>query len=140
MSADDFTRRFGSSSSQSSKPDCYGDPRYYERDDPTCRACPSRGTCEVVIKRKDRAGRGGHQVSRSRATTLKSESRSNIPDISKYAEEEAEEGETFTSILVHNSSLNALQGFTATLNDAVAHIPRKGYANIFKAARSKNKK
>jgi hypothetical protein len=133
--ASDFSSKYGRTPRSTGKPDCFGDPEYHDPKDPYCRDCPSEAACNLIIRRKH-SNRTRARVARrgdvSRPTARQ--------DIDKHVEEPAEEGDTFSTTLIHNASLNAIQGALDTASHAWTQIPRKGYRNIFHSARNRKKK
>ena len=133
--SDEFSRRYSTSGSSSSKPDCYGDEDYYDRDDATCRACTSNTTCGLVVRRKMKKAENT-APHRSRAATTRRESSSRKPAARprREAQEMIDpgEGETFGEVALYNSAVEASQGFLDTIASAWSHVPRKSYkGNIF---------
>ena len=120
------------------KPRCYKDPDIYDQDDEECIQCTWYGSCGALVKSKTaRRDRNTRSVHRSSSTIRPP---AVIPKDSDYEYDDPEDADTFTSVLLHNSTLNALQGVTQTLNDAVAHIPRKSYQNLFTKMKKRKKK
>ena len=131
------------------RPECHGDEDYYDPDDSTCRQCEYRGTCQVLVrkaKEKTRKARAREAIDKARAAKAgaKTPARSSNGVIRTtnrdFELEEAEEDDTFTSVLTHNAALNALQGAADTFSDAISNIPRKSYTNVFTSARNRRKK
>lgn len=131
--SDEFSKRYSTTSNTSSKPECYGDEDYYDRDDRTCRACPSVTTCGLVIRRKQKREENSAPIARRNSPTGgKTPTKRTKIGSHSLSEVDPEPGDTFGEVALHNSSLNALQGFVDTISDAVSHIPRKRYTgNIF---------
>jgi hypothetical protein len=133
--SDEFSRRYSTSGSSSSKPDCYGDEDYYDRDDSTCRACASNTTCGLVVRRKLKKEESS-SPSRARTATTRAGASPRKPAARprREAQETIDpgEGETFGEVALYNSATEAAQGFLDTIASAWSHVPRKTYkGNIF---------
>jgi hypothetical protein len=129
-------------------PNCYADPDYYDRDDPECRRCAFRATCSSLVDKrkkekaretaakaieKARAARGGKaEVAEKKAGVIRQVGRD-------FVLEEPDDDDTFTSVTIYNATLNAAQGAVDTIANAVAHIPRKSYSNVFSNARRRRR-
>lgn len=132
--SDEFSRRYSTAGSSSGRPECYGDEDYYDRDDRTCRACPSNTTCGLVVRRKMKNAESPPKRAHSRSgraptkKDLPSRRREEVPTL----EIDPEEGETFGEVALYNSATEAAQGFLDTIANAWSHRPRKTYkGNIF---------
>jgi len=125
-----FSQRFSSSTNAREKPECYGDEDYYDPSDTTCRRCPVKGTCRVLVERRSKSS------DRNAITTTKSSrTGSSVPRKQASVVVDHEEDDSFMGVLGHNSMLNAGQGFVDTLSEAVSSIPRKKYPNPFSRLR-----
>ena len=142
-----FSSKYGQSSSVE-RPDCYGDEDYYDPDDPECRRCHSRSSCSLVIQRRKSQARTS-QRTRSRSNSLSrtpSRERTSSTEVElvraldSYPEGETLENDTFSSVVIHNATLNAVQATLDTASHAWSQIPRKGYQNLFHSERRRKKK
>ena len=132
-----FSRRFSDDDDDdrrpTRKPECYGDPDYYDITDDDCRACSFKGTCKLKVnalereERRDR--RRGSSRSDSRDRTAGKLTRQKKRE---YALEEPEREETFVSVLAYNSALNSMTTAAETLTEALGQIPRKRYPALRK--------
>jgi hypothetical protein len=119
--------------SRPTKPECYGDPDYYDITDDECKRCRFKGTCKLkvaALEREERRNQRGDQTqgsgrSQSSGKIVKRKSR-------EYELEEADGQDTFLSVLAYNSSLNAATTMAETLTDALGQIPRKRYPSLKK--------
>ena len=133
----DFSREFGRSSE---RPPCYSDPDEYDPDDHVCIECQFKGPCSVISAKKDRERRRKSSSSSSSSKTYSKKEKQGVngkinPD--SFTVEEPDENDSFSSAVLHNVSLNAVQAFTSTLDDAVSNIPRKGYTNLWNRKKKK---
>lgn len=133
-----FSQRFGGHSRrESSKPECYGDPDYYEGDDPQCRACPVQSTCRVVSEKRARS----HNERHNRPVTIREPraiQRKSRAEASR-AIEDYEEGDTWFSALVHNACIEGITAGAKTAVDALESIPKKRYPNPFAPRKKRDK-
>jgi len=129
-----FSQRF--SSSGRDKPGCYGDVDYYDPSDSSCRSCPVKGTCRVLIDRKQKT------IERSGRTSSREVTRvSSIPKRRDPVIVEPEEGEPVWSVLGWNAGVNALQAGVDEFGNMVSSIPRKKYtSNMFMRRPKRDKK
>lgn len=142
MSSNEFSRRFDYSEGPSSRPDCYGDPDEYDRDDSICRDCRHNRLCELMVTKKQREQGKTSSYSRpSYRSTAEERTKSSVKrrGTTDYQEMDCLEDDTFAGVLVHNASLNALQGLADTLSGAVAQLPRKTYPNPFSRVKDRKK-
>ena len=127
--------------SEEHKPECYGDPYQFDLDDPGCEECSYQQSCSIRCNRNSRSRQASSSYS-SRQSFRSSESRKYLPS-SKRTEKksksrtevitaEAEEDDTFMSILMHNAGLEAMQSMVDELGNSIRHIPRKSYNSIWK--------
>lgn len=130
----------------SEKPSCYKNEDVYDDDDEECRECPWYNSCGTLVKSKMSAGARSYS-NRSRNRTYRStreryssatppHRRSRLAE-DGYIYEDAEEDDTFASVVIYNSALNGLQACTQTLNTAVSFIPRKSYEDVLNKRRKK---
>lgn len=119
----DFTRQYSSSEE---KPGCYGDEDYYDITDKTCRECRYKGTCRIKVQAA-KNGRRRESPTPSGKVAHKGAGRS-VP----APTEDADENDTFMSVLTYNSSLNAATAMSETLTQALSGIPRKKYPSFRK--------
>lgn len=122
---DDDTRR-------PSKPDCYGDPDYYDITHQDCRACSFKGTCKLKVSALEREESRDRRKSRSRSEERGRSSgrmvRKKDLDLDReYEYEDANEEDTFFSVLAYNSTLNAATVMASTLTNSLGDLPRKRY-------------
>jgi hypothetical protein len=127
-----FSSRFSNhdDDGHNERPECYGDPDYYDITDDTCKNCRWKGTCRLKISALERDRRPASSSSSVTTTTT-----SAIPQRSAVKGkiyEDAGEEDTFTSVLAHNASLNAITAMSETLTDALSQIPRKKYPGLRK--------
>lgn len=116
-----------------SKPECYGDPDYYDITHQDCRACSFKGTCKLKVSALEREESRDRRKSRSRSEERgRSSGRMVKRREREYEFEEAGEQDTFMSALAYNSSLNAATTMAETLTEALGQIPRKRYPSLRK--------
>lgn len=128
------------------KPECFGDPDYYDPTDKLCNTeCSFYTACGI---RSSRSGDAARRYIQNRvqntpsatpaATPYVPQRTTNTPatvvDKTKIATivEDCQETDTFTSILMHNASLEALQAIVDELGNSIKQIPRKSYTNLYK--------
>lgn len=133
----------GFTSKYASRPDCYGEEDVYDPDDEECRQCPHKSPCSLVITRREAQARReitsrNSQRDRDRRKERKEKVGALIRSVEDFPVGEPEEGDTFSTALVYNASLNALQGMVDTASHAVGQIPRKPY-NMFTSLRKKKR-
>ena len=126
-----FSSRFSNhdDDGHNERPECYGDPDYYDITDDTCKNCRWKGTCRLKISALERDRRPTSSVSTVTAVQPVTSKRSAVKG--KIYEDAGEE-DTFTSVLAHNASLNAITAMSETLTDALSQIPRKKYPGLRK--------
>lgn len=115
------------------KPECYGDPDYYDITDSDCKRCRFKGTCKLKVAALEREEKRSRSRSRSdREERGRSSGKMVRRKSREYELEEADEQDTFMSALAYNSSLNAATTMAETLTDALGQIPRKRYPPLRK--------
>ena len=134
----EFSRTFGRGSE---KPECYSDPEYYDADDEECIKCPFKAPCGLISSKKERAEQRKRSApsasTRGKTYSKREKTVTGKIDSETFKVEDPNEDDTFSGAVLHNVSLNAVQAFTSTLDDAVSNIPRKGYRNLWNRNRKK---
>lgn len=126
-----FSDRFDHEDSGSTRrPECYGDPDYYDITDERCRQCHVKGTCRIKVSSLEREQRRAtappattHVPSTSSGSTYR-------PSVKAKVYEEPGAQDTFTGVLAYNAGLNAVTTMSETLTEALAGIPRKKYPSL----------
>ena len=111
----------------SERPECYGDPDYYDPDDHSCSDdCAFFQSCGIRVARANSAN------SRRSLTPKNKTTRQQV--IKKQKAEiivEPETEDSYFSVLAYNSALEAIQAMADELSNSVRHVPRKSYGPIF---------
>lgn len=129
------------------KPECFGEEELYDPDDRLCRDCGFEAACSYKVKQESNTtnserllGKTSYQNRSSRTSSylnkLRSQRESKEVSVRKQEHKvvqvEAEEEDTFTSVLMHNASLEAVQAMVDELSNSIKEIPRKSYKNLWK--------
>jgi hypothetical protein len=130
-----FSSRFADDEDASSgRPECYGDPDYYDITNDVCRQCRFKGTCRLKVGALDREQRRVHSPAPHTATAVPTTAatayRNRRPE-PVYAPPTEES--TFFSALAWNVSLDAATASFETIASAFARIPREGYPSLRKS-------
>lgn len=115
-------------------PPCHGDDDYYDDTHETCTSCTYNKSCALKIRRQANLANNKTKTSTSSrfVSTSRTESNRIVP---KKKEEVAiieDDDCTFTSALMHNASIEAMQAMVDELANSIRHIPRKSYKNTWK--------
>jgi len=121
-----FSDRFNNQGD--SRPECYGDPDYFDLSDRTCQDCRWKGTCRLKVS----ALKGTQSAPYERTTAATPQGQVHRPVVKAKVYEDPVETDTFTSVLMHNAGLNAVTSISETLTDALSQIPRKKYPGLRK--------
>lgn len=111
-----------------SRPECFGDPDYFDLSEKNCQGCGWKGTCRLKVT----ALRGPQSTSYERGGVSTTQTQVHRPGIKAKVYEEPVETDTFTAVLMHNAGLNAVTSISETLTDALSQIPRKKYPGLRK--------
>jgi hypothetical protein len=121
------------------KPDCYGDPDYYESDDPDCEACPVKRTCRAIVNRKE-ARREEEEATERKYKKAKKKRIDPDPDPEDYEEREEAIAGGFFGALIFNGALSATRAGMVEATFAIDQIPRAPYPDPFESITKKRKK
>lgn len=127
-----FSDRFDNDDGASSRrPECYGDPDYYDITDERCRQCPVKGTCRIKVQSLEREHRRASVPSVATQHTQVANPangyRARRPEPTYTP---PDEDSTFLGALAYNVSLDAATASFETIAAAFAKIPREGYPSI----------
>lgn len=129
------------------KPECFGDDESYDPYLRMCRDCAYERACSHKVSQESNTTNTerllGKSFSSNRSTRTSSyldrirDQRQSKQVITKKQEHkiiqvDAEEEDTFTSVLMHNVSLEAVQAMVDELSNSIKEIPRKSYKNLWK--------
>jgi hypothetical protein len=126
-----FSSRFVDDEDASSgRPECYGDPDYYDITNDVCRQCRFKGTCRLKVGALDREQRRASVPNTAHVTPTASPGGVYRSNAKGRVFEDPGKDESFTSVLAYNAGLNAVTTMSETLTEALAQIPRKKYPSL----------
>lgn len=112
------------------KPECYGDPDQYDPDDEGCDECAYSAGCSIR-SRRNRAPVSVNRTS-SRSSPVRMQHKHSTTKNQVVSTTEAEDEDTYLSVLSHNAGIEAIQAIFDELANSVRHVPRKTYTNIWR--------
>lgn len=129
---DEYTRKYGQTRA-TSKPECYGDVDYYDHEDPTCRECPVRSACRIIVDRKVNSS-VREATSRPTSTTSYRDRLQRPGHMPRRDVERAPLGDadSFWGALMFNGFLSATKSVLQEAHHGVDSIPYMRYPDPFR--------
>lgn len=127
----------------SNYPPCFADPDEYDIEDEGCTECPFVDACGIRIARNSANKRSDTRTFTSGTSNKRtssyyrpppSRSQSNVTNRSsppKKVEQDPDENDTWSSVLMFNASIEMAQAMVDELSESVRAVPRKSYNKLW---------